>query len=89
LPDFSWFTIPNAEEMYQNTQNERMVVKYPQWKQKRPNDQKIYQHLPLQDPPKFTQIRISALKICHLATLVQFHETYNVRQIARGPHSME
>jgi hypothetical protein len=37
--------------------------------QKIPNGRKIYQHYPLQDPPKFTQIGIFALKICHLATL--------------------
>jgi hypothetical protein len=29
-----------------------------------------YQHLPLQDPPKFTQIGIFGLKIYHLATLL-------------------
>jgi hypothetical protein len=29
---------------------------------------KIYQHLSLQDPPKFTQIGIFGLKTCHLAT---------------------
>jgi hypothetical protein len=34
-----------------------------------PNIHKIYQHLPLQDPPKFTQIGIFGLKINHLATL--------------------
>jgi hypothetical protein len=32
-------------------------------------DIKIYQPLPLQDPPKFTQILIFGLKIYHLATL--------------------
>jgi hypothetical protein len=36
----------------------------------RPNVHKLYQHLPLQDPPKSTQIAIFGLKICHLATLV-------------------
>jgi hypothetical protein len=30
---------------------------------------KIKQHLPLQDPPKFTQIWIFGLKTNHLATL--------------------
>jgi hypothetical protein len=30
---------------------------------------KIYQHLPLQDPLQFTQIKIFGLKIYHLATL--------------------
>jgi hypothetical protein len=37
----------------------------------RPNSHIIYQHLPLQDLPKFTQIGILGLKICHLATLFQ------------------
>jgi hypothetical protein len=30
----------------------------------------MFQHLPLQDPPKFTPIEIFGLKIWHLATLV-------------------
>jgi hypothetical protein len=30
----------------------------------------MYQHLPLQDPPKFTQIGIFGWKICRLATLL-------------------
>jgi hypothetical protein len=34
-----------------------------------PNDHKICQKLPLQDPSKFTQIAIFVLKICHLATV--------------------
>jgi hypothetical protein len=34
-----------------------------------PNGHKIYQHLPLQDLPKVTQIGILGLKINHLATL--------------------
>jgi hypothetical protein len=29
---------------------------------------KLYQHFPLQEPPKFTQIGILGLKINHLAT---------------------
>jgi hypothetical protein len=33
-----------------------------------PNGRKIDQHLPLQDPLKFTQIGIVGLKIYHLAT---------------------
>jgi hypothetical protein len=36
------------------------------------NVHKIYQHLPLQDPPKFAQIRMFGLKmVYHLATLFQ------------------
>jgi hypothetical protein len=48
-----------------------MATKYTKWQQNIPNNHKIYKHLPLQDPPKFTQIGIFSLKIGHLATL--FH----------------
>jgi hypothetical protein len=34
-----------------------------------PGVHKIYQHLPIADPPKFTQIWIFGLKTNHLATL--------------------
>jgi hypothetical protein len=34
-----------------------------------PSVLKIYQHLPVQDTPKFTQIWIFGLKTNHLATL--------------------
>jgi hypothetical protein len=59
--------------MFQKTS----YVKYTKWPQSIPNGQKIdqidikyvYRHLPLQVPPKFTQIGIFGLKICHLATL--------------------
>jgi hypothetical protein len=34
------------------------------------NGHKMDQHLPMQDPPKFTQIDIFGLKISLLATLV-------------------
>jgi hypothetical protein len=35
---------------------------------------KIYQRLPLQDPPKFTRKAIFGLKMCHLAILaIQSH----------------
>jgi hypothetical protein len=36
----------------------------------RPSVHKIYQHLPMQDPPNFTQIWIFGLKTNHLATLL-------------------
>jgi hypothetical protein len=42
---------------------------YQNGSKKRPNGHKIYQHLPLQDTPKFTHIGIFGLKIYHLATL--------------------
>jgi hypothetical protein len=40
----------------------------------RPNGKMIYQHLPLKDPTKFTQIGIFGLKIYHLATLVGMND---------------
>jgi hypothetical protein len=43
-----------------------MTIKYIKWQ---PNVNKIYQHIQLQDPPKFTQIAIFGLKIHHLANL--------------------
>jgi hypothetical protein len=48
----------------------KITIKYTQWPQNIPNGHKIYQHLLLQDPPKFTQIGNFCLKICHLATLL-------------------
>jgi hypothetical protein len=39
-----------------------------------------YQHLPLPDPPKFTQIGIFGLKINHLATL---ERTVNIIPLSR------
>jgi hypothetical protein len=57
--------IPNDYNVYQmatNIPKDRKVG--------RPNCFKIYQHLQLQDPPKFTQIGIFGLKIYHLATLL-------------------
>jgi hypothetical protein len=44
-----------------------------------PKDHKIYQHPPSQDHPKFTQIGIFGLKLCHLATLAG---TFAIRQPA-------
>jgi hypothetical protein len=51
--------IPNNQEIYQ------MSIIYGKWMY----GLKIYQHVPLKDPPKFTQIWIFCLKIYHLATL--------------------
>jgi hypothetical protein len=36
----------------------RMTIYYAKWPENSPNGHKIYQHLPLPDPPKFTQIGI-------------------------------
>jgi hypothetical protein len=46
-----------------------MATKFTEWLQNISNGRKIYQHLQLQDPPKFTQIGIFGLKVYHLATL--------------------
>jgi hypothetical protein len=45
-----------------------MAIKYTYWQCNLPNGNIIYQHLPLQDPRKFTKIWIFGLKIYHLAT---------------------
>jgi hypothetical protein len=60
LPDFSWYNIPKREETYHKIYIPNGHKIY----QIRPNGHKMYQHLPLQDPPKFTQIGIFGLKIC-------------------------
>jgi hypothetical protein len=46
-----------------------MAIKYAKWPENISNGHKIYQYLPLLDPPKFTQIGIFGLKRNHLATL--------------------
>jgi hypothetical protein len=67
LPDCSWYkipkqgkSIPNDNKLYQ------MTIKYFQWSQNRPNEHKIYQDFPLQDP---------GLKTNHPATLLQINLT--------------
>jgi hypothetical protein len=65
LPDFSWCNIPKGGKYIPKN------TKYTKWQQSLPNGHqigrpyghKIYQHLRLQDPPKFTQIGIFGLKI--------------------------
>jgi general stress protein 26 len=47
-----------------------ITIKHTEWTQNLPNGHKIYQHLSLQDPTKFTQIGIFGLKICRLETLM-------------------
>jgi hypothetical protein len=46
-----------------------MAIKYAKWPENWSNGHKIYKHLQLLDPPKFTQIGIFGVKINHLATL--------------------
>jgi hypothetical protein len=55
--------IPNYRELYQ------MSIEYNKRPHNGPSVHKIYQHLPLQDPPKFSQIWIFGSKTNHLATL--------------------
>jgi hypothetical protein len=59
--------IPNYHELYQMSikYNKRLGPFY-----NGPSFHKIYPHLPLQDPPKFTQTGIFGLKTNHLATLL-------------------
>jgi hypothetical protein len=47
----------------------KLQQKYTKCPYNRLNGHKIYQHLPLQDHPKFTQVGIFGLKIYHLVTL--------------------
>jgi hypothetical protein len=56
--------VPNEHKMC------RMIIKYPKCPKNIPNDHKIYQHFPIQGPPKFEQIGIFGLKINQLATLM-------------------
>jgi hypothetical protein len=44
--------IPNDHNIHKS------AIKYTKWLENGPNGHKIYQHLPSQDPPKFTQIGI-------------------------------
>jgi hypothetical protein len=55
--------LPNSHKLYQ------MSIKYNKRPWNGPSVHEIYQHLPLQDPPKLTQIWIFGLKTNHLATL--------------------
>jgi hypothetical protein len=72
LSDFNCGQHTKTGKMYQKTTKYiyQMAIKYFQWPQNRPNGHKIYQHFPLQYPPKFTQIGIFGLKTNHLASLV-------------------
>jgi hypothetical protein len=45
------------------------AVNYTKWPYVIPNGHKIYQHFPIEGPPKFTKIGIFGLKTNHLAIL--------------------
>jgi hypothetical protein len=62
----------------------QIAIKYTKWRENWPNGYTIYHHLPLQDPPKFTQVGIFGLKIYHLATL----EYTRARFVSRGRFSI-
>jgi hypothetical protein len=57
--------IPKLVEMYQ------MTTKCTKRPSNIRNGHKIYQHLPIQGPPKYNKIGTFGLKIYHLATLVR------------------
>jgi hypothetical protein len=67
---------PKRENTYQ------MAITSTKWPQNIPNGHIICQHLPLQNPTKFTQIGIFGVKIYHLAALgtgqEAHHPTYSV-----------
>jgi hypothetical protein len=60
----NWKNLPNYNELY------LMSIKYNKRPYNGPSVHKIYQHLPVQDPPNLTQSWIFGLKTNHLATLV-------------------
>jgi hypothetical protein len=66
LPDFSWYNIPKRVKIYQKRGKiypkrgkiYQLAINYNNWPGKLPNGRKMYQHVPLQETPKFTQIGI-------------------------------
>jgi hypothetical protein len=46
--------IPNDQKIYHKIY--QMTTKCTKWPENVPNGHQIYQHLPLQEPPKFTQM---------------------------------
>jgi hypothetical protein len=63
--------IPNGHELYQSAIN-----MYTKWPGHGPNGKNIPLCLPLQYPPKFTQIEIFGWKIYHLATPLSVKATF-------------
>jgi hypothetical protein len=60
-----------------------MSIKYNKRPQNGPSVHKKYRHLPLQGPPKFTQIWIFGLKTNHLATLLECPHTQKTIFLSR------
>jgi hypothetical protein len=71
LPDFSWYKIPKRDEMPNDPKMYQMAIDFTNRIKNIPNGHKTYQHLPLQDPPKFTPNGMFGFKLNHLATLVE------------------
>jgi hypothetical protein len=70
LPDFNCVQHTKTGKKKQNDLKKyQMAIKYFQRPYNRPKGHKTYQHFPLQDPPKFTQIGIFGSKTNHLASL--------------------
>jgi hypothetical protein len=67
--------------MPNNLKKHKSAIKCTKWPKNIQNGYKMYEHLPLQDPPKFTQIWIFGLKIYHLATLAGKRDVESVAVI--------
>jgi hypothetical protein len=65
----------NEQKNTKWTKNKQNEQKNTKWTKNKPNEQKIYQHC-----PKFIQIRILGLNICHLAITV-----YDFRRVGCVP----
>jgi hypothetical protein len=76
LPDFSLYNISKRGKYQKDHQAYQIAKKYTKWSENWTNCLKIFQHLPLFDPPKFTQIGSLGLKLYHLVILIQPHERF-------------
>jgi hypothetical protein len=85
LPDLSFVQNTKTWTIYvpNNQKNILNGHKIDQMAEKIPIDPKICQYLQLQYPPKFTQIRMFGLNICHLAT--QVHSHYYILEYSLKP----
>jgi hypothetical protein len=53
-----FLVVQHTKNIPNNTKISQNVTKYTNWSQNRPNGHKIYQHVPSQDPSKYTKIWI-------------------------------
>jgi hypothetical protein len=71
LPDCSQSKhIKNGKNIPNYRKLNQMAIHCSKFPKNIPNGHKIYQHVPFQGPPKFTQIGIFGMKTNHLATLI-------------------